>query len=43
MSTSGRFKALLNGMLKFLRWLAGLNKPKAKHRIRGNGWLSINK
>lgn len=44
MSTGSRFKALLNLLLRFLRWVGRFNKPKAK-RVgrRGNGWLYVTK
>lgn len=40
MSTGQRFKALLNLLLRFLRWVSQFNKPK-NHTRRRNGWLDI--
>jgi len=42
MSTGQRFKALLNLLLRFLRWIGSFNKPKNRSR-RSNKWLDITK
>lgn len=41
MGTGSRFKALLNALLRFLRWVGRFNKPESHVNCRGNGWLNV--